>query len=264
VARKPYTCAQCHKGPDVPAYKVYSVSKHGNIHSSLNKDWDFDAVPWMPGTDFSAPTCAACHSSLLATEDGEIIVERTHAFNDRTDWRLFGLPYAHRQPKSADTTSIVNAAGLPLPTELTGEPVEDFLIGEEEGQQRRERMKAVCLSCHSTGWVKGHFSKLDEVVEETNEFTLTGTQLLLEAWEKGVAQGPGDGGSPFDEDLEREWVRLWLFHANSVRFASAMGGADYGTFAGGRWDASKVIRLMRRVIDENSPEAVAVSAGKIE
>ena len=35
MARKPYTCSQCHKGPDVPAFKVYEVSKHGNIYSAL-------------------------------------------------------------------------------------------------------------------------------------------------------------------------------------------------------------------------------------
>jgi hydroxylamine dehydrogenase len=31
MARKPYTCKECHVGPDVPAFKVYSASKHGNI-----------------------------------------------------------------------------------------------------------------------------------------------------------------------------------------------------------------------------------------
>ncbi len=46
TARKPYTCSECHKGPDVPAYRVYEVSKHGNIFSSMNKDWDFENVPW--------------------------------------------------------------------------------------------------------------------------------------------------------------------------------------------------------------------------
>jgi hydroxylamine dehydrogenase len=60
LARKPYTCSQCHKGPDVPAYKAYSVSKHGNIFSSLSGEWDFKAVPWTVGKDFVAPTCAAC------------------------------------------------------------------------------------------------------------------------------------------------------------------------------------------------------------
>ena len=65
MARKPYTCSECHKGPDVPAYGVYEVSKHGNIYSSLGKEWNFKAVPWALGKDFTAPTCAACHVSLL-------------------------------------------------------------------------------------------------------------------------------------------------------------------------------------------------------
>jgi len=37
MARKPYTCSECHKGPDVPAYSVYEVSKHGNIYNALGK-----------------------------------------------------------------------------------------------------------------------------------------------------------------------------------------------------------------------------------
>jgi len=72
VARKPKTCSQCHKGPDVPAYAVYIVSKHGNIYESRESAWDFSAVPWQPGTHFTAPTCAACHVSLLAA-GGEVI-----------------------------------------------------------------------------------------------------------------------------------------------------------------------------------------------
>jgi len=35
MARKPHTCSQCDKGPDVPIYKVYQVSKHGNIYASV-------------------------------------------------------------------------------------------------------------------------------------------------------------------------------------------------------------------------------------
>jgi hypothetical protein len=40
------------------------------------------------------------------------------------------------------------------------------------------------------------------------------------------------------------WVEQWLFYANSTRFASAMGGADYGVFAEGRWYMSKNIQQM--------------------
>ncbi|HSO18650.1 MAG TPA: multiheme c-type cytochrome, partial [Desulfosarcina sp.] len=42
TARKPYTCKECHVGPDVPAFKVYSASKHGNIFSSLHTGWEFN------------------------------------------------------------------------------------------------------------------------------------------------------------------------------------------------------------------------------
>jgi len=95
VARKPYTCAQCHKGPDVPAYPVYQVSKHGNIQASSDHEWDYDAVPWQPGEHFNAPTCATCHASLLANADGVVLAARSHRMNDRLFTRLFGLPYAH-------------------------------------------------------------------------------------------------------------------------------------------------------------------------
>ena len=85
MARKPKTCSQCHKGPDVPACAVYAVSKHGNIYESLESKWDFSAVPWPPGEHFTAPTCATCRASLLAA-GGEVIAERTHRMGDRSAW----------------------------------------------------------------------------------------------------------------------------------------------------------------------------------
>ena len=95
MARQPYTCSQCHKGTDVLAYKVYEVSKHGNIYKTNKSDWDFDAAPWIVGEHFNAPTCAVCHASRLEDVEGNLIVERSHQMNDRLPWRLFGLVYAH-------------------------------------------------------------------------------------------------------------------------------------------------------------------------
>ncbi|MHB8765181.1 MAG: multiheme c-type cytochrome [Deferrisomatales bacterium] len=244
VARKPYTCSQCHKGPDVPAYPVYMVSKHGNIYDALEAKWDFDAVPWVPGKHFTAPTCAACHVSLLTTEGGEVVAERTHRMNDRSEYRLFGLVYAHPHPVSADTTVIKNRAGLPLPTELTGELAEGFLIGPEEQRARRERMQKICHQCHSRQWTDGHFARLDRTVETTNAMTLAATRIVLDAWGQGLARGPAQGDSPFNEALERKWVSQWLFYANSTRFASAMGGADYGVFANGRFQLCSNLQEM--------------------
>ena len=112
VARKPYTCRECHVGPDVPAYKVYTSSKHGNIFSSVNAEWNFTAVPWTIGKDFTAPTCGACHMSLLVNTDGETVVQRSHKMNDRLAWRIFGLPFAHPHPRRPDTSIIRNRDGL--------------------------------------------------------------------------------------------------------------------------------------------------------
>lgn len=239
LARKPNTCSQCHKGPDVPAFQVYQVSKHGNMYSALGDDWNFDAVPWRIGTDFTAPTCATCHISLLVDEDGSVVARRTHRMNDRLDQRIFGLIYAHPYPISPNTTIITNKAGLPLPTELTGEPVAEFLIGKEEQSERRERMKTICKSCHSSNWVEGHFNMLDITVETTNAMTLTATEIMSQIWELGFAEGLSQGGSIFDEAIEKKWVEQWLFYANSTRFAAAMAGADYGVFANGRWSMAK-------------------------
>ncbi len=237
-ARKPYTCSQCHKGPDVPAYKAYSVSKHGNIVSSLQNKWNFTEVPWTVGKDFTAPTCAVCHVSLLVTPEGDVTAERSHRMNDRLPWRILGLIYAHPHPKSPDTSIIKNEDGLPLPTTLTGKWAKEYLIGPDEQAARRKKLQAVCLSCHSRSWVGGHWARFENTLKVTDEMTLTATRIIEEAWDKRVA----DKTDLFDEAIEKQWVEQWLFYANSTRFASAMMGADYGVFADGRWHMSKNIQ----------------------
>ncbi|MBU2490467.1 MAG: hydroxylamine oxidase [Proteobacteria bacterium] len=251
VARKPFTCTECHQGPDVPAGKVYQLSKHGNLFNSLRIGWNWTAVPWSPGEDFTAPTCAACHMSLLADAEGNALVPRTHKVSDRLPWRIFGLPYAHPQPKSPDTTIIRNSAGQPLPTDFSGGFATDFLIGEKEMAQREETMRSVCGACHDTSWTAGHWARLEATIKDTNARVLAATKLMERGWKKGLAKGPAQGGSPFDEAMEKIWQEAWLFSANEVRFASAMaGGGDYGVFAGGRFDLNREIAELWRLLGE--------------
>ncbi len=249
TARQPYTCSECHKGPDVPAYKVYQVSKHGNIFNSNGSAFDFSAVPWTIGRDFSAPTCATCHTSLIVSEDESVIAERTHQFNDRLSWRLFGVPYAHPHPRKADLSDIVNAKGLPLAVELDGEPVADYVLTKEQMQENNDRMKSICRSCHSTPWVDNHFERLDNTIKTTNNNTYEATKILLDIWAGDFEHGLPQGGNIFDEEAERLWTSIWLFYANSTRFASAMaGGGDYGVFAKGRFQtAEQINRLLERL-----------------
>lgn len=241
VARKPYTCSQCHKGPDVPAYKAYSVSKHGNLQSSLAAQWNFKEVPWTVGKDFTAPTCAACHASLLVTGDGQVVAQRTHQMNDRLPWRILGLIYAAPHPISPDTSIIKNKDGIPLPTTFRNEPATEYLIGPEEQAKRRETMQKVCRSCHSGEWVAGHWERFEHTIKTSNQMVFTATQIMTKAWDEKLADNKE---SLFDEAIEKQWVEHWLFHANSTRFASAMMGADYGVFDSGRWHMSRTIQDM--------------------
>jgi len=242
MARKPYTCKECHVGPDVPVNKVYEASKHGNIFSTHSKDWEFNVVPWTIGKDFSAPTCAACHVSLLVNSEGEVVAQRSHQMNDRLPWRMFGLVYAHPHPREPDTTIIRNKNGQPLPTDLDGGVATQYLIDKAEMDKRRQALQTVCLSCHGTSWVNGQWARFENTIRETNAKTLTATQILTDIWTAGYAVGPVKGGSPFDEAVERRWADIWLIDANTIRFASAMGcGGDYGVFADGRYELNKAV-----------------------
>ncbi len=242
MARKPYTCKECHVGPDVPVFKVYEASKHGNIFSSHGAEWEFNAVPWTIGKDFSAPTCAACHVSLVVNTDGDVVAQRSHRMNDRLPWRIFGLIYAHPHPIQADTTVIRNQNGQPLPTDLDGGFASKFLIIPEQMDERRRTLQAVCLSCHGTSWVNGQWARFENTIHETNAKTLAATRILQQIWKAGLASGFGQNASPFDEAIERRWADTWLIYANTIRFASAMGcGGDYGVFAEGRYQLNKAV-----------------------
>ena len=239
MARKPYTCKECHVGPDVPAFKVYAASKHGNIFATQQSSWDFKAVPWTIGKDFTAPTCATCHVSLLVNTDEEVVVERTHQMNNRLPWRILGLIYAHPHPSGPNTSIIRNKDGLPLPTDFAGGLATKFLIDEKEQNARRQAMQAVCLNCHDASWVNGHWKRFENTIAETNAKTLAATRIMENIWQHGFAD-PKE--SPYDEAIERKWSESWLFYANTIRFASAMGGGgDYGVFADGRYHLSKTL-----------------------
>ncbi len=251
IARQPYTCGQCHHEPDSPAFEVYEESKHGNIFSTQQAEWNWSAVPWRVGRDFRAPTCAACHNALLATPEGKPIALRTHDFGARMWVRIFGLPYAHPQPAAGQTHLLKNADGQPLPTTLAGVPAAEGLIDPSEQARRQRGMARVCQSCHGALWVQGHFSRLDNAVVQTNQMTLAATQLMQGAWDRQLA----DPANLFDEPLERQWVEVWLFHATSARYGAAMGGAGHATFKLGWWDMNATVGEMEHVIHQESGKA---------
>jgi len=263
VARSPYTCGQCHLDPDVPAFNVWKESKHGNIFLVNWKHYNMTAVPWVPGRDFTAPSCATCHMSLLATEDGKVIAPRTHDVGSRIWIRIFGV-YAHPQPKTGETWKIKNKGGLPLPYCLAdAEPAYQYLINETEMAERKEQMVRICGACHSEDYARTRLDWFEQVVNETNKAILQSTLLLVDAWKKGLAKGLLTGDNPFDEYIERRWVESWLFYANSIRYGAAMNGQDWTTFKRGWYQLTKDLQEMKMLIQlyEMAKNATASKAG---
>jgi hypothetical protein len=100
-------------------------------------------------------------------------------------------------------------------------------------------MQAACLNCHDTSWVSGQWERFENTIEETNAKTLAATRIMQDIWQLGLASRQG---SIYDEAIERKWSETWLFYANTIRFASAMGGGgDYGVFADGRYQLSRTL-----------------------
>ncbi len=189
--------------------------------------------------DFTAPTCATCHVSLLVNTDGDVVSERTHQMNNRLPWRIFGLVYATPHPRGPDTTVIRNKDGQPLPAGLDGEFAAEYLIDEKEMDKRRQTMQAACLNCHGSSWVNGHWKRFENTIRETNSDILTATQMMNDIWQKGLADFKT---SPFEEAIEKKWTDAWQLYANTTRFASAIGGGgDYGVYAGGRYQLTQAL-----------------------
>lgn len=241
VARKPHTCAQCHLEPDVPAWNIYIESKHGNIYASEGYQWNWTSVPWTAGKDFRAPTCATCHIALIVDTEGEVLAARSHDFGSRLWVRVFGLPYSHPQPVHGSISKIRNADGQPLPTTFGGQPAGGgFLLSKEQQAERRQIMQGVCGACHGTDWSTRYFDRFELQIAEVDQSVLAATQLMEVAWDRGLA----DPANPFDELIEKVWIRQWLFYANSVRYAAAMSGPDYAAFKNGWWYLSENLRKL--------------------
>ena len=83
--------------------------------------------------------------------------------------------------------------------------------------------------------------------------TRTATGLMQTAWGLGLA----DRSDPFDEPIERQWMKQWLYYANSIRLASAMGGADNATFQTGWFDLTTHLREMHDWIDASEKNRIS-------
>jgi hypothetical protein len=199
-ARKPEACGQCHLGPDHPQIEIYKESKHGAIYDAEGHTWNWDSPKdeWKPGVDYRAPTCSTCHMSGI---NG---VKTTHDVTERLAWET-----------QAPLTVRPNEF-KPWPAKL-------------DPDQEREKMKKVCLACHSQTWTDGHFDRLDATIENYNEVYYKPMKKLVDGlYEKKLLSKE----KPLDEHLEVQMYELWHHEGRRARFGAAMMAPDYAWWHG--------------------------------
>ena len=250
-ARKPHTCGQCHLGYDHPHIEVYEESKHGNIYDSEGEKWNWEALPWRAGVDFTAPTCATCHMSTLALPNGTIVVKGSHDLRSRIVWDTLHF-YTFPKPKWADFKqnaiikggSQLTGAGL-LANNIVPEGYK--LIFKDVAQkgelkfprvveiqytgelaEKREAMKKVCLLCHSSQWVDNYFKTYDQNLIDYNITAVYAHTLLVQAWNEGIH----DPSNKLDEYMEMMWYYIWHHDGRRWRHGAAMMGPDYAHWFG--------------------------------
>jgi hypothetical protein len=207
-ARQPENCGKCHLGPDHPQKEVYEESKHGIAYRDLQDRMNLDAETWVLGEDYAAaPTCATCHMSGNIRNGGRI----THDPGERISW-------TNRPAVSLAMDTDVNHN---IVTESDPEVRRELIA--DTWQQKRDRMKNACTTCHSDGWVNGFYRQYDDLVLLYNEKFAKPGQAIM-----GALSGNGViTGTQFDEHIEWTWFYLWHHEGRRARHGASMMAPDY-------------------------------------
>ncbi|EIJ33858.1 multiheme c-type cytochrome [Thiothrix nivea] len=224
-ARTPDTCGKCHVGPDHPQIEIYNESKHGIVYRASVDKMNLDSDKWVAGIDYSAaPTCATCHMSAGGKEG------KTHNVGERISWTL-------RPPisKKLNLVKLENGQefdvpeGGPDPLPKVGDVAKESKVVEVlTWEDRRNKMKSVCLACHSEGMVTGHYKQFDDLVDLYNDKFAKPIAAMMEDLKKEGYITP----APFDEKIEWVWWEIWHHEGRRARHGASMSGPDYAWWHG--------------------------------
>lgn len=212
-ARQPEACSKCHLGPDHPQKEVYEESKHGNVYYTHVDEMNIDSDRWIVGVDyFEAPTCATCHMSAATS------MAVTHDVGERISWTL--------RP-----------------------PISKY---KDNWQVRRNNMKVICNTCHSSTFADGHYYQLDALVGLYNEkFAKPATEIMKIVKERKLLESP----AAFGNKIEWTYWELWHHEGRRLRHGAAMMGPDY-TWWHGVYDVAQnfYFKMIPEARKFNDPE----------
>lgn len=246
LSRSPENCGKCHMGPEHPQIEIYRESKHGiafyanRERMALDKDGE-----WVLGRDYSAaPTCATCHIASYMTPQGTVAAS-THDVGERISWTL-------RPVVSTKLNLIVYDDGfkedypgtrpLPKPGDLVQtveKVVEDSKVVSRTvprrvakiitWQDRRRKMKGVCLNCHNDTYVDNFYKQFDDLIVLYNEkFAKPAQKLINELTADGVL----NPDAPFEHKVQWVFWELWHREGRQARHGASMMGPNYTHWLG--------------------------------
>jgi hypothetical protein len=207
-ARQPENCGKCHLGPDHPQKEIYEESKHGIAYRDLRDDMNLDAPSWVLGVDYAAaPTCASCHMSGNLRNGGRV----THDPGERISW-------TNRPPVSLVMDTDINHR---IVTET--DPAKRRALIHDRADQKRDRMKEACQTCHTDDYVNKFYRQYDDLVVLYNEkFAKPGLAIMGALVEHGLRTP-----TEFDDEVEWSWFYLWHHEGRRARHGAAMMAPDY-------------------------------------
>jgi hypothetical protein len=187
-ARQPQACQTCHMGFDHPQWEMYSSSKHG-VRYLLKQN------KTLPET-VSAPTCQTCHMP-----DGN------HAVMTSWGFLAVRLPLPEDKQWQEDQTTILQALGVLDPQ---GQPTARLEVvkaakvarlTQEEWQQERDKMLAVCGQCHSENFAKEELKKGDEMIRESDHLLAEAIRTIAGLYKDGILKKPENYAYAFPDLL---------------------------------------------------------------
>jgi hydroxylamine dehydrogenase len=207
-ARQPENCGKCHLGPDHPQKEIYEESKHGVAYRDLKDEMKLNGKDWVLGKDYSqAPTCATCHMSANI-RNGERI---THDPGERISW-------TNRPPVSVKMDT---DAQHKIVTEK--DPAKRAALVTDTWESKRNRMKQVCSTCHTSDYVNNFYTQYDDLVVLYNEkFAKPGQAIVASLRQNGLLTP-----TEFDEEIEWTWFYLWHHEGRRARHGASMMAPDY-------------------------------------
>jgi len=238
VARNPFTCGECHLGPDHPHIEEYLESKHGNIFMTHYYKWDLGYRSSEAGIPIPVPTCTTCHM------DAAPGVPATHNVSARLAWES-QAPWSYR-------------------TIWFKEKLGDW-------KTKRKRMEAVCKNCHSPIFVTDYFLQMDLVNLQYNEIRRTLVWLNKLA-KKYAEKNPKKYGKVFNRVKIKEkllkvinggWVPQpakamyhgWHHEGRRFRMGAEMMAADYTQWHG-IWELQyDIMETIHFLAEAGIPEA---------